>query len=275
MNRTNIFKKILSNTPLLFALLWLIPILWLVLVPLKPRGFSASAVDKLFTGQWTLDNFVRLLTETHFFLWFKNNCIVAISQAFISTALASFTAYIFSQMKFRGKSFLYGLLFISFMIPGEAMLIPLFKLVSIDMGLSNTFLGIILPGLTNIFSFVVIKNFYDSIPKDFRESAHIDGAGHFVVWMKIYLPMSFGVTMTMGILNLIGAWNSFTWPLLIINSPEKYTLPIALPQFQGAYAAIDLALPMAANFLATLPVVIFFLIFQKQILKIQMDGGIK
>ena len=232
-------------------------------------------MDKQNTRQLTINNFQRLISESQFLLWFVNSVVIAFIQTILSTSLASFAAYVFSQMKFPGKKFLYAILFISFMVPGEAILIPLFKIVAIDMNLSNTIMGIILPGITNVFSFVIIKSFYDSVPNAYKESAQIDGAGNFKIWYKVYLPMSLGITMTMGVLNFIGSWNSYTWPLLVINSPEKYTLPIALPQFQTAYTAIDLALPMAANLLATLPIIIFFLIFQKQIMEIQMDGGIK
>lgn len=273
--KINIAKTIWLTIGITLAIVWIIPIIWLSIVPFKPRGFSASALDKLFVGGFTIDNFVRLLGGTQFIKWLLNSLIVAIIQTVIVTMLASFTAYVFSQMKFRGKNFLYAILFISFMVPGEAMLIPLFKLVAIDFKLSNSFIGIILPGLTNVFSLVVIKNFYDAVPKDYRESAQVDGARNIVIWFKVYLPMSLGITMTMGVLNLIASWNSYTWPLLVINSPDKYTLPIALPQFQSAYTAIDLALPMAGNFLATLPVLIFFLMFQRQITDIQMEGGIK
>ena len=268
-------KKIWLLIGILFALIWIFPIIWLIIVPFKHRGFSASSIDKLFSGGFTLNNFYRLITQSQFLLWFINSVIISFIQTILSTGFASFIAYVFSQMKFKGKNFLYVILFISFMVPGEALLIPLFKIVAIDMNLSNKFLGIILPNITNIFSFVIMKSFYDSIPKAYKESAQIDGANNFTIWYKVYLPMSFGITMTMGVLNFIGSWNSYTWPLLIINSPEKYTLPIALPQFQTAYTAIDLALPMAGNLLATLPCIVFFLIFQKQIMEIQMDGGIK
>lgn len=268
-------KKIWISIGVILALLWIFPIIWLIVVPFKPRGFSASSLDKLFTGGFTINNFQRLIAESQFILWFLNSVVIAVIQTVLATSFASFVAYVFSQMEFPGKKFLYALLFISFMVPGEAILIPLFKIVAIDMNLSNSIIGVIIPAITNIFSFVIIKSFYDSMPKAYKESAQIDGAGNFKIWYKVYLPMSFGITMTMGVLNFIGSWNSYTWPLLIINSPEKYTLPIALPQFQTAYTAIDLALPMAANLLATLPIIIFFLIFQKQIMEIQMDGGIK
>lgn len=268
-------KKIWFLVGILFGIIWILPIMWLIIVPFKPRGFSASSLDKLFTGGFTLSNFHRLITQSQFLLWFINSIIIAFIQTILSTSFASFIAYVFSQMKFKYKTFLYAILFISFMVPGEALLIPLFKIVAIDMNLSNSFLGIILPNIINIFSFVIMKSFYDSIPKAYKESAQIDGANNLTIWLKVYLPMSFGITMTMAVLNFIGSWNSYTWPLLIINSPEKYTLPIALPQFQTAYTAIDLALPMAGNLLATLPCIIFFLIFQKQIMEIQMDGGIK
>lgn len=273
--KTTVAHKIWIFIGLCFAVLWIAPIIWLILVSFKPRGFSAWMLERFFTGGWTLSNFQRLIERTQFVRWLTNSLLISLGQTLIVALLASFSAYVFSKMKFRGKNFLYGLVFISFMVPGEAMLIPLFKFVAIDLKLANSFIGVILPGLTNVFAFVVIKNFYDSIPKDYLESAMIDGAGHFRTWLSIYFPMGISITATMAVLSFIASWNSFTWPLLVLSSPEKYTLPIALPQFQDAYQAMDLALPMAANVLATLPVLIFFLIFQKQITEVQMDGGIK
>lgn len=260
---------------IVLALVWLFPILWMAVSAFKPTGHSIAIIDQLFTGKWTFENFRKLWEHPYYKMWMFNSVFIAVVHTAFSTGVCSLAAYAFSQIRFRGKNFLFFLLFVSFLIPAEAVIIPLFMQVVVNFKLGNNFLGIIIPGLVNVFTILVIKNFFDQIPASFSEAAKIDGANHFQIFFRIYLPMSGGVISTMAILSFIGSWNSFMWPLLVLGKTSLYTLPVGLNQFLDSYVALDLTLPMAANLLAGLPTIVCFLLFQKQITENTMMGGIK
>ncbi|MGL4677382.1 MAG: carbohydrate ABC transporter permease [Brevinema sp.] len=263
------------GTGIFFALIWFFPIIWMIISAFKPYGHSIAIVDKIFTGAWTLENFAKLWDHPSYKLWMFNSLFISTAHTILSTIICSLTAYVFSQISFTGKKLLFFLLFLSFLIPGEAVIIPLFMQVVVNFKLGNTYLGMLLPGLVNVFSILVIKNYFDQIPSSFGEAAKIDGANHFQIFSTIYLPISSGIISTMAILSFIGSWNSFIWPLLVISKSSLYTLPIGLNQFLDSYIALDLTLPMAANLIAGLPTVCCFLLFQKQITENTMTGGVK
>ncbi|MGL5722601.1 MAG: carbohydrate ABC transporter permease [Brevinema sp.] len=274
-NKISFWNLLWWGTGIFFALVWLFPIVWMCIAPFKPYGHSIAVVDRLFSGGWTFENFTKLWVHPHYKMWMLNSLLIASFHTVLSTLICALAAYVFSQIVFHGKQFLFFLVFISFLIPTEAVIIPLFMQVVVNLKLGNNYLGILLPGLVNVFTILVMKNYFDQIPPSFSEAAKIDGASHFKIFTKIYLPMSSGLISTMAILAFISSWNSFMWPLLVMNSSKMYTLPVGLTQFLDSYVALDLTLPMAANLVAGLPTIICFLIFQKQITENTMMGGIK
>ncbi|MGL5955582.1 MAG: carbohydrate ABC transporter permease [Brevinema sp.] len=275
MKKNSIWQILWWGTGIFFALVWFFPIIWMVVSTFKPYGTSIAVLGKLFTGEWTLDNFGKLWDHPHYKLWMLNSFFISIVHTVVSTIICSLAAYVFSQVYFTGKKLLFSLLFLSFLIPSEAMLIPLFMQVVVNFKLGNSYLGVLLPGLVNVFAILVIKNYFDQIHSSYSEAAKIDGANHLQIFSTIYLPMSSGIISTMAILAFIGSWNSFVWPLLVLNNSSLYTLPLGLSQFLDSYIALDLTLPMAANLVAGLPMIFCFLLFQKQITENTMMGGIK
>lgn len=275
MTKTKISSLIWWSLGLVLAIVWLLPLVWVLISTLKPYGHPIANITKVFEGDWTLSNFAKLFNHGLYKYWLLNSVVVSIVQTILNMAIAIITAYVFSQMKFKGKNIILFLMIISFLIPGEALTIPLFKQVVINMKLGNDFLGIILPGLTNLFAIFVLKAFFDEIPISYREAAMIDGASHWHILKSIYLPMSIGIISTLTILAFIGTWNSFMWPLLVMSNDKMFTLPVGLPQFLDSQVALDLTLPMTANLIAALPTIICFLVFQKQITESTMAAGIK
>jgi multiple sugar transport system permease protein len=159
------------------------------------------------------------------------------------------------------------------MIPGEATIIPLYE-VAKSLGLIDTYAGLILPMIASSMGIIVLKSFFDNVPKELIESAVIDGCSTFKLFYKIILPLSKPAISAIGIFTFIGSWNNFLWPYLATLSEDLYTLPVGIPVFNSNYSTAYV-LPMTANAIASIPVIIAFLIFEKQIVKGISFTGIK
>jgi multiple sugar transport system permease protein len=201
-------------------------------------------------------------------------------------------AFAISQLEFPGKNLLYWLLLAGFMIPGQALIVPLYQLVAstlkfnlksifpaLENGIpvmgSNTYLGMILPQVISVVVIVVYKQFFDAVPRELKDSAAIDGAGSFRILFSIYLPINWGITWALAIVTFIGIWNAFFWPFLITTQTEMMTIPVGITQTQDAFG-VRYARTMALAILAGLPVVTFYLIFQKRVTEgIMATAGLK
>ncbi len=159
------------------------------------------------------------------------------------------------------------------MIPGEATIIPLYEIVK-NLGMIDTYAGLILPMIASPLGVIILKSFFDGVPKEVIESAIMDGCSNFKLFYKIVLPLAKPALAAIGIFTFIGSWNNFLWPYLSILSETLYTLPVGLPVFNSAYTQAYV-LPMTANAIASIPVIIVFLIFEKQIVKGISFTGIK
>ncbi len=159
------------------------------------------------------------------------------------------------------------------MIPTEATVIPLY-IIERKMRLLNSFSGVIFPGIALPLAIIVLKNFFDSIPKDLMDSANIDGCGWFRCYWNIVMPLSKTSLSALGIFVFTQNWNNFLWPFLALSAEEKFTLPVGIPVFNSSYSA-NYILPMAANALASIPIIIVFILFEKQIVTGITMSGIK
>lgn len=173
--------------------------------------------------------------------------------------------YAFAKFQFKGKNFLFILVLSTMMIPAQVTMIPLYLLMS-QMGLTNTYTGIVLPGLVNAFAIFLFRQFIGTISDDFLEAAKIDGAGEIYIFANIVIPLMKPVIFLQIILTFINGWNSFLWPLIMSNNDTHYTLSVGLALLQNA-SALDFGLLMAGATLMIIPVIIVYMIFQKQIIK--------
>ncbi|MCQ4087976.1 carbohydrate ABC transporter permease [Saccharibacillus sp. JS10] len=252
----------------LFALMFLTPIFWMLSLSLTPESGS------LFAGGFnvSLDNYKTVLNRAPIFGWMGNSLVVSVATTALVLLFASMAAYSFSRVRFPGSKVLFILFLSAMMIPGEATLIPLYLLMR-DADLLGTRISLILPALAGPMGIFILKQFFDGLPKDLEEAARIDGAGFFKIWYRIFLPLSRPALAALGIFTFIGSWNDYVWPLISISDKAYMTITLGLPMFQSSYNQ-EYALPMTANALAAIPVLIVFLIFQKQIIKgIAFTGG--
>lgn len=263
-----IYPYVVRIAAVLFAVMFLIPIFWMLSLSLTPERGS------LFSGGFNVsfDNYVTVLNRAPIFGWMGNSLMVSIATTALVLLLASMAAYSFSRIRFPGSKVLFVLFLSAMMIPGEATLIPLYLLMR-DFELLGTRVSLILPAIAGPMGIFILKQFFDGLPKDLEEAARIDGAGFFKIWYRIFLPLSRPALAALGIFTFIGSWNDYVWPLISISDKAYMTITLGLPMFQSSYNQ-EYALPMTANALAAIPVLIVFLIFQKQIIKgIAFTGG--
>ncbi len=266
---------------LIMAAIWVFPIYWAVVTSLKNEEDVLTTPPQWLPNPLSFQAYEFALFQSPLLRWYLNSAIVALGTTFLVILLCMMCAYAISQLEFPGKNILYWLLLAGFMIPGQALIVPLYQLVASQLKSvfpligSNTYLGLILPQVISIVVIVVYKQFFDAVPKELKDAASIDGASTFRTLFNIYLPINWGITWALAIVTFIGIWNSFFWPFLITTQTEMMTIPVGITQTQDAFG-VRYARTMATAILAGLPVVAFYLIFQKRVTEgIMATAGLK
>lgn len=258
---------------LVIALIFIFPIIWMLFVSVKPDGYSTTNPFDWFLPPYTFSNYIDIMFDSLIFRWLFNSLIVALITTVLTLIITSLAAFAISQMKFRFKNFIFVFFLLGLMIPGEATIIPLYE-VAKNLGLIDTYAGLILPMIASPLGVIILKSFFDGVPEDVIDSAVMDGCSNFKLFYKIVLPLAKPALSAIGIFTFIGSWNNFLWPYLSILSETLYTLPVGLPVFNATYSQAYV-LPMTANAIASIPVIIAFLIFEKQIVRGISFTGIK
>jgi multiple sugar transport system permease protein len=245
------------------AALWAAPLLWALSTALRPELETVSSDFHWLPQTWTLDAFAKTLGAGNLLRWLFNSFLVALLVTVITMAISLMAAYAFSQLRFRGRSILFGVAMLSFLLPFEALLVPLFRTMH-QLGLINSYAGIVLPQVVAPVVIYVFKQFFDEIPADFREAATMDGAGPLRVLWSVYLPISGNIVWAMAIVSFIAAWNNFLWPFIIVTSNDMMTIPLGLTQTYDAFG-VRYAQLMAAALLGALPVALAYVVFQRRV----------
>jgi multiple sugar transport system permease protein len=245
------------------ALLWAFPLLWALSTSLRPELETVSNQFHWLPETWTLDAYAKTLQAGNVLRWLLNSFLVALSVTVVTMAISLLAAYAFSQLRFRGRNLLFGIAMLAFLLPFEALLVPLFRTMN-QLGLINTYAGIVLPQVVSPVVIYVFKQFFDEIPQDFREAAVMDGAGPLRVLWSVYLPISGNIVWAMAIVTFIAAWNNFLWPFIIVTSNEMMTIPLGLTQTYDAFG-VRYAQLMAAALLGALPVGLAYVLFQRKV----------
>jgi len=247
----------------LLAALWAAPLLWALSTALRPELETVSADFHWLPRTWTLDAFARTLGAGNLVRWLFNSFLVALLVTLVTMAISLMAAYAFSQLRFRGRTILFGVAMLAFLLPFEALLVPLFRTMN-QLGLINTYAGIVLPQVVSPVVIYVFKRFFDEIPADFREAATMDGAGPLRVLWSVYLPISGNIVWAMAIVTFIAAWNNFLWPFIIVTSNDMMTIPLGLTQTYDAFG-VRYAQLMAAALLGAMPVALAYIAFQRRV----------
>lgn len=253
---------VVAGFTLLLTVLWSAPLLWALSTALRPEVQTVQGLQWL-PHPVVLTNFLHVATAGGLPRWFLNSIISSLLVTLVTIVLSVLAAYAFSQVTFPGARVAFWLMMAAFVFPFEALIIPLFREIH-AFGLTDTLAGIVLPQIVSPMTVYVLRQFFDQIPRDFREAALLDGASEWSVMRRIYLPLSSNIIYAMGIVVFIGAWNNFMWPFIVITSPSKMTVPVGLTQITDAYG-VHYAQMMASALLGGFPVALAYLVFQRRV----------
>jgi len=228
---------------------------------------------KLLPSSPTLQNYNYVLNFSLFPQWFLNSLIVAAVTTLSVLFFDSLIGYTLAKFQFPGKNIIFILILSTLMIPTEMLVIPWY-IMSRNFGWLESYWSLMFPGMISAFGIFLMKQFISTVPDDLLDAARIDGVKEFGIYFKIVLPLVKPALATLAIFNFIGNWNAFLWPLIVVSNSKLYTLPVGMAYFSSE-ASFQWEIIMTGATLSTLPLIIFFLIFQKQIIKGIALSGLK
>lgn len=275
-------KKRLALQVLIFVLfailsvIILIPFYILVISSFKPgNDLIRYGINlKLEFDNMSLDNFIFLFTGQHqYFTWFFNSLFLTAVSVIVTLFVCAAVGYGFAMYDFKGKNFLFICVLFVMMVPFEILMVPMYSQI-IDMGLIDTYTGIVLPGITSASTVFFFRQYLLGIPKDLISAGRIDGASEYGIFFRIIIPIMKPAFAAMAILNTMGAWNNLLWPLLVLKTDTKFTLPIGLNTLLTPYGN-NYDLLIVGSFFSVIPVLIIFLCFQKYFVDGMTAGAVK
>ncbi len=254
------------------ALVTAFPFLWMVTTSLKPLSESRAYPPTIIPTTISLDSYIRLFTELDFARYLLNTVIV-VGIGFGGMLLVAMAGYGFAKFRFRGRNAMFLLVLATMMIPVQVTMIPTYLILN-SVGLTNTLLGVALPTLVGGFGLFLTRQFMTTIPDEMLEAARLDGAGEWRILRSIVLPMSRPILAVLGVLTFITGWNSFLWPLVIASDSDNYTLSVGL-SLLNKQLTVNPPLQMAGASLMVIPILLVFVILQRQIVQGFALSGLK
>lgn len=268
---TNIYTTIRFLVLSLFGALMLFPFVWMLATSFK-RGADVFNLS-IIPAAPTFANYGRLLSSSNFPWWFMNSLIVGMTVTVSVLVFDSLVGFTLSKYQFRGKKVVFLLILSTMMIPTEMLVIPWY-IMSNQLHWVDTYWGVMFPGLMSGFGTFLMRQFFSSVPDDLLDAGRIDGLNEFRIWYKIAMPLVRPALSALAIFSFIGNWNAFMWPLIVSNDVNMYTLPVGLSFFNGEFQS-QWEMVMTGASVATIPVFIMFLLFQKQIIQGIALTGVK
>lgn len=255
------------------AVLALLPLVWMVSASLMPAGEASTYPPRLFPRQVTLEHYVALFTRLNLGRYLLNSTLVAGVVTGVSLLVNAMAGYAFAKLRFRGRDRIFRVLAAGLVVPVQVSVLPLFLLMK-QLGLVNTYAGVIIPSLASIFGIFLIRQYAVSIPDDLLDAARMDGASELRIFRSVVLPAIVPILATLAIWTFLGTWNDFMWPLIVLSDDAHYTLPVALANLAGEHVQ-DTELMMAGSVLTILPVMLVFLFLQRFYIQGIMVGSVK
>jgi lactose/L-arabinose transport system permease protein len=249
------------------------PFYWMLIGSTLPSGEIFHLPPKLLPGDYLARNFQSLNESLGIAKIFWNSIFIAIVYTIASTFICAMAGYAFAKFRFKGKNFFFFIILFSLMIPFQVTLIPLFELM-VSFNWLNTYQAIILPSLASPFAIYLMRQNMQAVPDSIIEASRVDGAGELKIFFSVILPVTRPALAAVAIFQFMSQWNSLLWPLITLNSKEMFTLPVALSSLIGM-ARIDYGQLMLGTTLSTIPIMIFFLVLQKQFISGILGGSVK
>ncbi len=269
-------KTLIYGCLAIWALIVLFPFYWMLLTSLKDYGaYNAEHIPQLFTLSPTLENYAQAFTAVPLGQYFANTIIFTVATTAIMLVVIIPAAFAFARLDFKGKDLLFTLFLALMMIPNELVIITNFVTVT-DLDLRNTFTGLILPSVTSVFYIYLLKENFAQIPDELYWAAKVDGTSDFKYLCRVMLPICRPTVVTVTILKVIECWNSYVWPRLITDDQTKFLVSNGIQEIrENGFGRENIPAMMAAVVVISLPLIVLFLIFRRQIMAGVARGGTK
>ena len=264
---------LLHATLVLGAVAALTPMVWMVSASLMPTGDASTYPPRLFPRTVTFAHYADLFTRLSLGRYLLNSALIAFAVTAVSLVINSMAGYAFAKLRFRGRERAFRALVTGLVIPVQVSMLPLFLLMK-QLGLVNTYWGVIIPSLASIFGIFLIRQYALSVPDELLDAARIDGAGELRIYTSIVLHVIRPILATLAIWTFLTTWNDFMWPLVVLSDQSKYTLPVALASLVGEHVQ-DTELMMAGSVLTVFPVLLVFLVLRRYYIEGVMLGSVK
>lgn len=272
--KTRITQVVIHVILIIFSIIMLVPFVWMILTALKTNQ-EAISVNPFYIfphNGWHWENFVTVWENYNFLILYKNTLLMIFFRVVCACLTATMAGYAFGRLKFPGKNVMFSLVLIQMMVPAQIFIIPQFLMVS-NLGMLDTTFGLVFPGIVTAFGTYLLKTGYQGLPKDLEEAAGIDGCNIGQKFLLIMMPLTRSSMVSLGIFTAVFAFKDLMWPMIVCSKATTTTLSAALAKMQGQFSSNYPAM-MAAAVLAVMPMVIIYVIFQKQFVAgIATSGG--
>lgn len=258
---------------ILGAIIMVLPFIWSILTSFKTLTESLAFPPKIFPDKWSFFNYEDVWHALPFTKFFINTIVMVFFRVITSTIFSAMAGYAFARIKIPGINLLFMLVLLPMMVPGQVFILPQYLLIS-KMGLTNTIAALIIPGVASTFGTFLMRQFFMSVPDEIEEAAILDGCNYGQMFIKVMLPLAKAPLISLSIFTALFAWKDLMWPLIVNMSPDKMPLSSGLALLQGQYTTNYPQL-MAGSVIATIPMLIIYLIFQKQFIQGVASTGSK
>nr|WP_281883423.1 carbohydrate ABC transporter permease [Paenibacillus sp. YYML68] len=266
-------KAVLYVTLLILAALWIFPVLWIVISSFKTNQDLYSFPPRFWPEPFTMEHFTAAFDKGNFGTYFMNSLIVTVSSTILLLLINSMAGFALAKYRFKGDMILLVGFISTLMIPLEVIMIPIFKVLSF-LGMFNSLLAIIIPPAATPTGVFLIRQYLLTVPDELLEAARMDGASEWRIYSRIILPICKPILAVLAIFSFMWRWDDFLWPLIGISDPSLYTIQLALSNFIGEYN-VDWGSLLAMSVITMIPVLVVFVIFQRQFVNGMVTSGMK
>ncbi len=256
------------------AIIMLFPLLWLISTALKsPAENIFQFPPQLLPSQPTAENFVKVWQTNPFGQYLFNSTLIAGFTVILNLLFCALAAYPLARQSFPGRDWIFTLIVSTIMIPFQIVMIPLY-ILTVQLGIRNTYIGVIFPAIASAFGIFLLRQAFQGVPKEMEEAARIDGCSELGLWWHVMIPAIRPALVTLAMFVFIGSWSDFLWPLIVLDRPELYTLPLGVATLAGTFS-LDWRLIAAGSVISIAPVLLLFLFLQRYIVPTETGSGVK
>jgi multiple sugar transport system permease protein len=272
--RWSVGRVLMWITLIVTTMISLWPMYWLFVTAVTPTQESIKVPPDLIPIHASLSNFQRLFAQANdYWRWAGNSLIVALSVTLFHVVFDTMAGYSFAKKRFPGRNLLFWMVLATLMVPDHVTLVPLY-LVTLNLKLIDSIWAVILPGTASVFGIFLMRQYIQTLPSELEDAARIDGCSEFGVFWRVIRPLTTPAIGALAIFTFVRNWNNFFWPLIVLHKSPNFTLPVGVASLQGEFST-DYGIIFAGAALAALPMIVFFLLFQRYFLEGVRMGALK